>query len=80
MIKNHVLLERADNLMGTATEIENILTEKVLQSIMASIPEDWLTDNSSPMTPNERRIAYIEFLMTKLSKIDLLAKEAADAQ
>ena len=80
MIKDHVLLERADNLLEMATEIKQALSTEVIQDIIHNIPDDWLMDESSEMTPDERRSAYVEFLNTKLAKIDLLAKEAADAK
>jgi len=80
MIKDHVLLERADNLSEMAREIKQALSTEVIKDIIYNIPDDWLMDESSEMTPNERRAAYVEFLNTKLAKIDLLAKEAADAK
>lgn len=80
MIKNHVLLERANNLIEVAVEIKSLLNERVIQNIIAAIPEDWLTDKSSELTSDERRVAYVEFLLTKLANIDSLAKEATDAR
>jgi len=80
MIKNHVLLERAANLTTAAAAIKSLLNEAVIQNIVAAIPEDWLTDESSDLTPTERRTAYVTFLMAKLANIDSLAKEAADAR
>lgn len=80
MIKNHVLLERADNLEQAAAEIKTLVNEQVIQNIIAAIPEDWLTDKSSDLTPTERRAAYVTFLLAKLNNIDSLAKEAVDAR
>lgn len=80
MIKDHVLLERADNLTGAATSIKSMLNKAIIENIIAAIPEDWLTDETSELTTDERRAAYVTFLNTKLANIDLLAKEAADAR
>ncbi|MEM1122728.1 MAG: HipA family kinase [Bacteroidota bacterium] len=80
MIENHVLLERAELLLQTADEIRSILTKEIITNIIASVPTDWLTDDTSDLTPEERRAAYVEFLTTKLANIDTLAKEAADAR
>ena len=80
MIKDHVLLERAKHLLEIAEEIKSQLSNDIIQDIITAIPDDWLIDESSAMTPDERRAAYVEFLNTKLAKIDLLAKEAADAK
>lgn len=80
MIKNHVLLDRAEHLEETAANFKTLLNETVFQNIIATIPEDWLTDASSDLSPTERRTAYVHFLLTKLNNIDSLAKEAADAR
>ncbi|MEM6321970.1 MAG: HipA family kinase [Bacteroidota bacterium] len=80
MIKNHVLLERAENLLDMATEIQDMLTTEMIQNIVEIIPEDWLRDPSTELTASEKRTAYVEFLTTKLTNLDLLAKEATDAK
>jgi len=80
MIKNHVLLERATMLTEAADAIKQSVNQTTIEQIVATIPDDWLTDESSELTPTERRAAYVEFLSTKLANLDLLTKEAADAQ
>jgi len=80
MIKNHVLLERAEHLIETAAEIKALLSTEVIKGIITALPDDWLTDDTSELTPNERRAAYMEFITTKLDNIDSLAKEANDAR
>lgn len=80
MIKNHVLLERADHLIETAAEIKTLLNKEVIKEIIDALPDDWLTDDTSELTPDERRSAYVEFITTKLVNIDSLAKEADDAR
>lgn len=80
MIKNHVLLERAEHLLETAATIKAKLAPEIIEDIIENVPEDWLTDDTSALTPDERRAAYVEFLSTKLANIDSLAKEANDAR
>ncbi len=79
-IKDHVLLERADQLAEAAAAIQATVSRDTIEDIVANIPEDWLIEESNTLSPDEIRAAYIEFLSTKLSKIDLLAKEASDAR
>jgi len=79
-IKDHVLLERADNLPEAVEAIKKAIDRDKITEIVALIPEDWLTEESIDLNTTEMRAAYVEFLCSKLNKIDLLAKEAANAQ
>jgi len=79
-IKDHVLLERADHLTEAAEEIKASIHRDLITDIVSLIPEDWLQDESTALTPSEMRRAYIEILCDKLSNIDLLVKEATDAK
>lgn len=80
MIKDHVLLEKANHLTEAAKEIQSLINRDLIQEIVEKIPEDWLSDESSSLTPSEKRTAYIEFLSRKLANINLLAKEAIHAK
>ncbi|MFT7589492.1 MAG: hypothetical protein ACI959_001710 [Limisphaerales bacterium] len=80
LIKNHVLLEAADNLTEAVEEIKKQLNQDIIFEIVSKIPEDWLTEESNPLSPDEIRSAYIQFINAKLNMIDSLAKEAADAR
>lgn len=79
-IKNHVLLERATQLEKAAKEIQIALSHQKINEIVSLIPEDWLTEESNVLPTGEMRAAYIDFLISRLNKIDLLTKEARDAQ
>jgi len=80
LIKDHVLLKKAGKL-GEASELINqLLTKEKLDDIISNIPEDWLNIESEKMSPKEMRAAYVEFLTTRLSKMDELVKEASDAR
>ena len=80
LIKDHVLLKEATNLTEAADEIQHLINEVKINEIVASIPEDWLLSESDIMSPKDMRAAYIEFINAKLSKIDVLVKEAEDAR
>jgi len=79
-VKDHVLLEKADSLDEASAEIKNLINQDVIYEIVASIPEDWLIESSNELPPNEIRKAYIRFLNSRLSKLNLLVKEATDAK
>ena len=51
-----------------------------IEDIVSKIPEDWLINESDMLSPNEMRNAYIEYLNSRLLKIDSLVKEAKDAR
>ena len=80
LIKDHVLLKKAGKLGEAAELINQLLTKEKLDDIISNIPEDWLNIESEKMSPNEMRAAYVEFLTTRLSKMDELVKEASDAR
>lgn len=80
LIKDHVLLRSATNLQEAAKEIQEFLDQDKIIEIVSKIPEDWLLSESDSLSPTEMRAAYIKFINTKISMIDLLVKEAADAR
>ncbi len=79
-IKDHVLLERANDLTEASEEIQSVIDKDKIREIVSLIPEDWLLEESTTLTTAERRAAYIEFLCSRLNKIDVLVKEATDAK
>ncbi|WP_339841886.1 HipA family kinase [uncultured Maribacter sp.] len=79
-IKDHVLLEQANDLTEAAHEIHGLLTPEKITDIVSNIPEDWLISDSDFLNTDEKRAAYIQFITTKLSMIDVLVKEAEDAR
>ncbi|MBJ7881667.1 HipA family kinase [Gelidibacter salicanalis] len=80
LIKDHVLLAQATQLPAAAKSIELTLDSTTIEGIIESIPEDWLINEADTISPEEIRTAYMRYLTTKLSMIDILAKEAQDAR
>ena len=80
LIKDHVLLEKANELAKAAAEISAQLTTEKLTEIVALIPEDWLQNAESHLTADKKREAYFRFLQARIKKIDSLVKEASDAR
>ena len=79
-VKDHVLLERATELEKASQEIKQAITPTLLQDIVSNVPDEWLKDEASSLMPEEMKAAYINFLMAKLAKLDVLAKEASNVR
>lgn len=79
-IKDHVLLQRATELDAAVEAIKNSVDTSTVEAIINTIPEEWLEEEGQTLTPAQKRIAYVEFLNSRLTKLDLLAKEAANAR
>ena len=86
-VKEHVLLKKANHLTEATQEIQSLVNEDVINEIVNSIPENWLEEenNRQEVEENEitvefKRKAYVAFLMSRLSNIERLAKEASDAR
>lgn len=79
-IKDHVLLERAEQLMEAAKEIQRLIDQDTIADIISTIPEDWLDEASNTLPADEIRAAYVQVLNSKLANIELLAQAASDAK
>ncbi len=79
-IKDHVLLSKASQLEEAAANIKEDVNLTTLEDIVSLIPDDFLLEESDSFSPEEKRKAYVQFLITKLSNLDLLTKEASDAR
>jgi hypothetical protein len=80
LIKDHVLLPKATCLSKASEEIKQVINTDVITEIVSNIPEDWLLSEGDVFRPEEIRAAYISFLTTKLSMLDVFVKEAEDAR
>lgn len=80
MIKDHVLLERANHLEEAGNWIKQQLSKRLILEIVNLVPDDWLEEKTDSFTPGEKRAAYVQMISTKLSRIDWLVKEAQNAR
>lgn len=80
MIKDHVLLPQADQLMEVDKEFKQILTDDVLLEIVNLIPDDWLNWGGEDETPQDLRNVYFQFLKTRLMNSENFVKEAQHAR
>ncbi len=60
-VKDHVLLKQAGELDNVDTTFRTILSIELIKHIVSLIPNEWLTDNSSRESANEKRAVYINF-------------------
>jgi hypothetical protein len=80
LIKDHVLLPQASELVATDLAFKKILTKEILQDIVNYIPEDWLHWEDSEQTPEEIRAVYFQFLWTRLNHSEIFINEAQNAR
>ena len=80
LIKDHVLVSKASQLREVADEMKAVLTDEFITSLVATIPEDWLRNESDTMSTDRMRENYITYLKAKLALIEPLIKEAEDAR
>ncbi|MDB4903690.1 MAG: hypothetical protein JWQ63_2971 [Mucilaginibacter sp.] len=78
-VKEHVLLPQATKLEEADIEFRSILNEKRISSIVALIPDEWLSGEPSFKSPEEYRQAYVQFLLTRIENSEIFIKEAQNA-
>jgi hypothetical protein len=76
-IAKHVLLPWASQIDVAGSTARAKLTPQLLQSIVDSIPAQWL--DSLPGGAGERRKGYLEFFTARLAAAHVFEKEAMDA-
>jgi len=80
LIKDHVLLSRADHLAEAGIELRETWTPGLINNIIETIPDEWLHDEATDMTPSEMKSAYKLFLNTRIANINSFVNEANDAR
>lgn len=66
-IRDHVLLSRASALDTVDASLAARLTPDVLKTILAAVPDTWLTGDAAYSSPDARRAAYAEYLQLRLA-------------
>ena len=80
MVKDHVLLPQASALDMVNQEFKEVLTPEVIENIVAAVPEEWLTNESTFQSVEEHRQAYVEFLVTRIAHSEIFVNEANHAR
>ena len=79
-VKDHVLLPQASELAAVDAAYRARLTPEALRAIVALVPDEWLTDESSARTPAERRDEYMRFLAARVAASESFVLEAQNAR
>lgn len=80
MIRQHALLEYADDIPGADARAHEILTQHLLQRIVDAIPCSWLGDEPQFSSSLEHRQAYYEYLLSRLEASSEFVDEAQHAR
>ena len=75
-IKNHVFLPVADRLEEADRLMRQAITPRTLSKIVDLIPEEWLEEEESELTPSQRREVYRNFLHERLRNSSIFVAEA----
>jgi hypothetical protein len=79
-VKDHVLLPWATELEAVDAACRAHLSPERIRSIVALVPDEWLTDASSPESADERRQVYVQFLETRIAHSEIFVREAQYAR
>lgn len=79
-VKDHVLLPWATALDTVNPKFHAVLTEDSIRRIIDLVPDEWLADESSEGTADEKRKGYFSFITTRLSLSENFVKEAKHAR
>nr|WP_294930873.1 HipA family kinase [uncultured Flavobacterium sp.] len=80
LIKDHVLLPQASLLKEVDTEFKALLSPKILEDIVNTIPLEWLQWEDTDETPEALRNVYLQFLQTRLNYSEIFVNQAQNAR
>src|SRR5690242_1489271 len=80
MVKDHVLLPQASELNEVNKELKKLLSPELIENIVNAVPEDWLLGETTFNSLEEQRVAYIEFLLTRIQHSEIFVNEAIHAR
>ncbi len=79
-IREHVLLPYATKLREVDARLRPRLTRELLASIVAAVPDDWLSGDAQSALPEEQRAAYLAFLEARRDAALIFIEEAERAR
>ena len=80
LVREHVLMPQADAILPAAERLRVLMTESLIEGILALIPDEWLTGESAPFaTADDYRAAYRRFLLLRLNEWEGFTREAIEA-
>ncbi len=78
-IKDHVLLPAAIAIADADAALRPLLTDALIDSVVALIPAEWLVGEPGPAGAEERRAAYASYLRHRRDHADNFVQEAIRA-
>jgi hypothetical protein len=79
-IKDHVMLPLAVNLRQADEKNKVLITEDKIRSIVAMIPDEWLSGEPTFNSIEEHREAYRTFILNRVKHSDFFVNEAIHAR
>jgi hypothetical protein len=79
-IRDHVLLPWASRIPEVDPDLRPRLGEALFARLLEQVPDDWLLPEPGISTPDEKRRAYVTWLLQRLEAAPLFLEEAARAR
>lgn len=79
LVKDHVLLPKASELDKVDKELKELFSPKVIASVLALIPDEWLNEEIFTSS-KQQRDAYAKFLNNRIANSSIFVKEAQNAR
>jgi hypothetical protein len=80
LVKDHVLLPQASELIEVDATFRAILTPDLISRIVNLIPDEWLNRDGSMSSAEYHRNIYKEFLTKRISNSQIFTNAATDAR
>lgn len=80
MVKDHVLLPQATQLVEVDAASRKLLTPERIREIVALIPDEWLHWDGMDLTPEAIKAVYEQFLIIRLAHSEVFLNEAQHAR
>lgn len=79
-VKDHALLHKASLLPETDRLMHGRITPAGIARIVDAVPSEWLVEEGRPMSADEVRQVYKDFLTRRLEASETFVKQAVDAR
>lgn len=79
-IKDHALLPHAALLEEADALMRGRITPEFIDSVVAAVPEEWLSQSSATVSPGEQRKVYAAFLKSRLENSKIFVDHAVNAR
>lgn len=80
MIKDHVLLPKANLLAKVDQEMKSLISMSMIQEVISEVPDEWLLASRDVETAEEARAVYVAFLTKRLENSHVFLNLAEDAR